>query len=514
MSAPTVGVEQRIAWLLTTSRLFGADRELAKRPAFLAALAEHGITVDSPRISRWESGLQAVPPRVVAAYETVLGLPEGWLVSVSDGLRRTFSSEQGLGKLDHRGGLGKLDQRSDADLEALLDATVSGKATGAEWMQLADCLGRYDRVFLRASEWEALSSRLVGELATSVGAGYQRRYEAAAALIRHPSSQYSMMMAIGAFLVHPHNQVFSPVLTLLAEVSGEQANELVLRLMQSGIEWQRKAAASVAAAKLGRGHFAPSSMPFLEAYAAQTLRGTDPLDGGLDCIGLAAHLPQSSWTRLEARLGHPRLQGKLIRWRATQELIPSHKANETINDLATAVQRATAGTRISEPDALLRRLLHESLLHVHKARRHYAALLLAASPYAPALASVCHDFAGGTSEFVAARAWTMLMRVGHGGLHEEVRRHALAETRSTVRPRALVNLGLCSTPLGAAGEALAAQVPELTSSVERQASMFALGMTGDPSLRSLAGLDGWVGDSATWWLEHGPAVHDSDLPDC
>ena len=62
MSSRTVGCDQRVAWLLSTSRLLNANPELADRAGFIKALAEHGVHVDNSRISRWESGLQARPP--------------------------------------------------------------------------------------------------------------------------------------------------------------------------------------------------------------------------------------------------------------------------------------------------------------------------------------------------------------------------------------------------------------------------------------------------------------------
>ncbi len=94
---------------------------------------------------------------------------------------------------------------------------------------------------------------------------------------------------------------------------------------------------------------------------------------------------------------------------------------------------------------MLRRLLRESLFHAHKARRHHAAQLLSFSPYRRAVARRCHSLAGGSNDFLAARAWAVLMRVGLAGRRSEVLLRAMSDGRPTLRARALVNIGLDET---------------------------------------------------------------------
>jgi hypothetical protein len=188
-----------------------------------------------------------------------------------------------------------------------------------------------------------------------------------------------------------------------------------------------------------------------------------------------------------------------------------------VNALATAVQRDTPSHLPHEPDNMLRRLLRESMLHAHKARRHHAALMLAASPYAPAVSRHCQVLAGNRNDLLAARAWTVLMRVGHGDRRPLVLLEAMAETRPTLRARALVNLGLNPSPVTATeAEALLALVTDSSNPTERtperQATMFALGMAGAEQITALAKHENeWLGRSARWWLDQGPALHDSDV---
>src|SRR4051812_10366330 len=63
----------RMAWVLVTSRLAGADRTLVQREALVERLRDLGVAADLSRVSRWESGRQPVPAHVLSAYETVLG---------------------------------------------------------------------------------------------------------------------------------------------------------------------------------------------------------------------------------------------------------------------------------------------------------------------------------------------------------------------------------------------------------------------------------------------------------
>src|SRR3954453_4610886 len=64
LASGVVGCDQRVAWLLSVSRVLGPDPELARRDGFIVALKDRGLPVDASRVSRWESGLQPLPSRV------------------------------------------------------------------------------------------------------------------------------------------------------------------------------------------------------------------------------------------------------------------------------------------------------------------------------------------------------------------------------------------------------------------------------------------------------------------
>lgn len=507
VASGVVGCDQRIAWLLTVARVLGPDPDLARRDGFIAALKQRGIPVDASRVSRWESGLQPLPSRVAATYEQVLGVSEGSLVSVAAGLRRSF----GTGPTPRDNALSDTEM-SDAELNRLIDLTEAGGATGAEWLQLADHFNRFDRVFLREQDWTALCHELVTELGSAVGTGYVRRYEAAAAFIRHTNARRHLIMAIGRFVTHPDAQVVAPVLNLLSEVPDPAAAALTLRMLSADSDnvYLRRAASSVAAVKLARGHFDDAALPRLESHVLGALRRGESLDGRLDSFDLAVRLPESSWQQVTGGLRTRRAHGLVEQARVGDELVPTARAASVVADLAPAIQAATPSHLPQEPDLMLRRLLREALLHSHKPRRHHAALMIGASPYAPAAARHLLELAADANDLMAARAWTVLMRLGDGGRRDRVAELAVSEQRPTIRARALVNAGL-GGPLTPDQSRAISERYDAQRSLERHATLFALGMAGAPEITLLAGHeDPDTQRAATWWLEQGPAIHDRD----
>lgn len=508
LASGVVGCDQRVAWLLTVARVLGPDPDLARRDGFIAALKDHGVPVDASRVSRWESGLQTLPSRVVATYEEVLGLTEGSLVSVASGLRRSFGS----GPTPRENGVRDVDV-SDGELDRLLEVTESGTGTGAHWLRLADHLGRFDRVFLRETHWTALCRRLVTELGSAVGTAYVRRYEAAAAFIRHPNARRHLILAVGQFVTDPDTQVVAPVLNLLSEVPDPAAAALTLRMLSADSEnrYLRRAASSVAATKLARGHFDETALPRLESHVVGALRRGESLDGRLDSFDLAVRLPEESWERVTGGLRTRRAHALVSQARAGDEMIPSARAAAVVAELAPAVQADTPRHQAQEPDLMLRRLLREALFHSHKPRRHHAALLVAASPYSPAAARHLLQLATDPNELLAARAWTVLMRIGSHDLGDQVVERALVDDRPTVRARALVNVGLDGSVTPEQSAAVAQQY-DASKSLERHATLFALGMAGAPELGALAAADDAdTARAARWWLSQGQAIHDGDV---
>ncbi len=508
LASRTVGCDQRIAWLLTVARVLGPDPDLARREGFIAALKDLGVPADGPRISRWESGMHTVPNQVIATYERTLGLPEAMLSAVADGLLRSFGGPQPT-----RRPVARDEPLLNHEVESLLERTEQGAATGAHWMRLGEELSRYERVFLREREWAGLAHSLVTELGAAVGMSYVRRFEAAARFLRHPNARRHMVMAVGRFVTDTDTQVVAPVLNLLIDVPDPAAADLTLRLLtaDSDNKYLRRAASSVAAAKLARGHFDEAALPPLESHVVGALRRGESLDGRLDAFDLAVRLPDESWERIQGALRTRRAHQHVVQARGGDEIIPTARAASVVAELAPAVQAATPSHHPQEPDLMLRRLLREALFHSHKPRRHHAALLISASPYRTAAAQHLLELAGDDNELLAARAWTVLMRIGDGGHRERVVEHACSEKRTSVRARALVNAGLGGTLDADARTSIVRQYDE-SRPLERHASLFALGMAGAPELAELGQRDDPdTQRGARWWLGRGPAIIDDDV---
>jgi hypothetical protein len=303
-----------------------------------------------------------------------------------------------------------------------------------------------------------------------------------------------------------------PVLHLLTEVPDPAAAELTLRMLVADSEnkYLRRAASSVAATKLARGHFAADALPQLESHALGALRRGESLDGRLDAFDLAVRLPDESWERINGGLRTRRAHGHVSQARESDEMVPAARAAAVVADLAPAVQADTPSHQAQEPDLMLRRLLREALFHSHKPRRHYAALLIAASPYSRAAARHLLQLASDDNELFAARAWTVLMRVGHSSLRDRVLERALVDERPSVRSRALINVGLDGGLDSEQCGLLADRLPE-SKPLERHSTLFALGMCGSPRLPELSKADDPdVAKAARWWLDRGPAIHDAD----
>lgn len=506
LAGASIKPETRVAWLLVTSRILSSDPDAARRNTFISRLAERGIAVDAPRLSRWESGAMPVPPRVIAAYEEVLGRTPGSLTATASGLRRAFGT---TGSARERR---RPEAVADAELDELLGIVSGGSATGADWLAVSTALQYYDHVFLRNDDWNHICTTLIRELATATGVGYVRRFEAAVDLLHHPSAKRHLSMALGNFVMDPDTQVVAPVLNLLAEVGDQAASDLVLRLLNSPAKHLHRAASSVAAAKTARGHFEGRALPALEEHVERRLSRGINLDGGLDPLDLAVELPDNSWTKVENRLRDPMVTAVLARSRGTHELIAPRKAGVLASRLATAVQESTPSHHPVEADMMLHRLVREALVHSHKARRHHAALLLAASAYAPAVASHCRELTSHPDDFIAARAWTVLMRVRCNRDQSRALRSSVLETRPTHRPRALINVGLNSEgPPPDQARTLAERLDRARPS-EQHATLFALGMHGSPELANLTDHpDDAVRRRAAWWLLQGGATRDPDV---
>src|SRR5690606_2746664 len=115
------------------------------------------------------------------------------------------------------------------------------------------------------------------------------------------------------------------------------------------------------------------------------------------------------------------------------------------------------------------------------------------------------NLAKSDNDLLAARAWTVLMRLGDGGRRNDVVAQTIAETRPTIRARALVTAGLGGSLTDEQAQAIVGKLDH-AKPLERHATLFALGMAGSPELTALAGSpDPDTQRGVAWWLSQGAA---------
>lgn len=501
-ASPGIDVPARTAWLLATARLLSPTTATMPRETFLERIRERGLRADPSRISRWESGQIQPNHAVVTAYEEVIGLPDGALWSAANLLRRYAP---GTPLLEPTGPV------PAEELDEIFDLVEGREATGGHWLRMTGDLARFERVYLHRTTWNTLCTQLLAELTRSGGPAFLRRYEAACALLAHPQGRGHLSRNLGRFVMHPHIQNVAPVITLLREVADDSAGNLVLRLMNDDNAVRRRGATGVAPALAARGHLPGGWPALLERHTGRELSKGGALSRRTDAIDLITHLPKDGYERVLAGLRDPRTRRRVEMARATMELVPKDLGRAISEGIATVAE--AAGPRVSfDPDQMLRRLVREALFHAHRERRHLAGVMVAVSPYAPAVARSVLELTADPDDLVASMSWSFLRRLAHVLDRTEVYELAAAEERPGVQARALVTLGLAVGELPEEGVTrIAAAVTASDQEAQRHAAVFALGMIDHPRLVALAEADPALAARTAWWRSLGPAIHDEDV---
>jgi hypothetical protein len=504
LESPTIDSTNRLAWLLATCRLFSPVTGGISRSEFVRRMRDDGIALDGPRVSRWESGNQAIGHRHLTAYEAAVGQPEGALHAANRMLLR--AAGQPLPTETFSG-------TTVDDLDELFRLVEERRATGGHWLRLAGDLGFYERVYLHAATWTSVCNQLIDELTRSSGVAFLRRYEAAVALLGHPQSRRHVTRSIGRFVMHPDVQNVAPALSLLREVADEAAGELVLRLMGGNNPLLRRGAVGVAGGLAAQGSFGADDLRTLEQHVGHELRKGGDLSRRTDAIELANQLPEDAFHRVLAVVKGREARRRIAESRATMELVDGALARIIAEGVAAYAEAATT-RRAHDPDQMLRRLIREGLFHVQRDRRNLAAVLLGLSPYGRAVAQTVLKLTQEDDDQVASLSWSLLRRMGHVVERDEVAGMACAEKRTGLRARGFVTTGLSRGELNDEAADLLleeAQSPETPSL--QHAALFALGMADHSHLVELSEVEQDEGRrGALWWRQIGPSLHDDDVP--
>ena len=501
------GIDQRVAWLLGSTRIHAANPDMAHRDKFVPVLKGLGIAADQGRISRWESGGDRVPNRVIAGYEKVLGLAPGHISAPITGLRRSLDP----GSTSTEAVITN-PERAHEDLDGLFER-IDEAPHGSDWLDLTNYLATHPQIYLRPKSWMQLTDSLISETGRAAGAAYTRRFEAMRTLVRHPGAQRHVMKSIGAFVTDPSAQVVMHPLTLLQEVPHPRAGELAMRLLTTGSGMLQQGAAWVIASKLSRGHFDEEALKQLEAAVLMLLGANSRSLPDIDVLDVAARLPADATQRILLALRETPLQSRYEVLLRTGEIHPPAVTRPLASQVAATAQAATPAPYRIETDMMLQRLVREALFHGHQERRHQAGVMLRVSPYRAGVAAGCADAVDEGDDAVALNAAMLLRYVGSEAEREMLLKLAADSTRPKIRGHALVTLGLL--PEGVRPQDEPMVLKGLGADAKRplkRACLYALGM-GGASASALYDLqendDDFVQRAARWWSETGPAIHES-----
>ncbi|TIC81663.1 hypothetical protein [Nocardioides sp. GY 10127] len=452
----SVGIDAttRSAWLLAASRSLHPDGAVAERGAFTQAVVDLGVPADLSRMSRWESGQLPVSDRLLGAYESILSTPPLALRGLTRLLRR-HEGAHGHPEVRHQGG----EPRPDVAGQLIEGVLATDEITGSDWLALSLELERFDFVFLRDDDWRALCLRLVEETVRTRGLDQALRYEALATLVTSPVSRRHVMHSLGIWVTAADCGSVGPLLSLLTLVPDPAAGRLVTRLLDDGRPAIAGAAMDVVADLVAREQLDLVGLKVAEQHALRGLLD-ERVAGSPELLNLLAALPTESFSKALEPVRTHWMRTWALAGRETRMLMPVEVGRALTRRLATDVQAATPSPYAAENDAMLQRLLTETLFHVSSQRRRVAGWLVASSPYGPAACDLLHELA--------------------------------VTSHDPVRERAVEALWLVATPESALGEA-----PVPTRASGPSAAM----LTAPP-----AGLEG------RWWRGLGGTVVDSLRP--
>lgn len=507
MAAGSFRAWPRASWLHVTSRTVPAV--LRTRAELARRLRAEQITADVSRISRWESGNHAVPAPVTALYEQEADQPRARLLAISRLMARSS------GHLEERAALAEVPAPPAAEIDDILDRAgrAGARVNGAEWLSWAVAVSAFHHFYMPSPLWQAVCDRLVSELARTRGVAHHRRHEACVTLLDHPVAQPHLLRAAGRWLTRRDVQVVTPVVSLLAEVDGPGASDLVLKLLRSSSRRLRSGTLGVVTTKLARGHLDHAAQHELEAMCARRLARTTSTSEALSTLDLATHLPAAAFDRLVTAIRHVGTRETVLRAREQASLVPLQLSRGIGKRVGWGAQVDTAGsTRTTpEPDLMLDRLVQEALFHVHGWRRSLAGRTLGASPYAAVVAERALSLTQDDNPVVGLRAWALLGALGHGGRTDEMLERACATTVSESQREALYALSLSPRPLTAAeADALVALAAGTSDPDVRYGVALTLGMVAPQRLEEVAGLDRASQRAAAWWRATGPVLRDDD----
>ena len=504
ISSPVPDVEARIGWLLAMSRLHNPDSSLHDGRRFADALGDAGFPASRSLLSRWESGSVPASYEAMTAYERVLALEPGRLTSAAGCVKESFPD---TGSAAVRPRLDPSSRDFAVRLDELIDGAEAGTALARDWQVLGWHFAAAPMVHLRASTWRVVCGRLVSTLPRAAKVAYRQLSTAATAMAAIPRAQDFMVEAIAGYVSDPAVQVVDQPLALLERLPTREAARLVLEVLEKPQNpTVLRTGVHLASRKAVRGDFTAGELAELHMLVARAWR-RDPVRAAEELAELVAGLPSSLRETLvesEARMGRRRL-GYVVE---NAEDVPAEHARTVAARLAGAARSGARASGAYEDDRMLARLTREALFHRDTRRRHCAALLVSASPFAAAMTTALLARLADRADaaWLRARLATLVRML----CNDSHRARMLALVDDPVVAVAVpITEGLGHLSFDPTSDDVLRSALGSVWSPREQARLFALGMSGSPGLRDVvrsAETPQWQRSAARWWIDHGSSV--------
>jgi hypothetical protein len=419
-------------WLLRAHRVSHTDPALWRLAGFARAYSEdrrHTGGASASSLSRWETGQVPVTAAAVRRYEDVLGLSAHRLLAPI----QTIARHEGgpAAALFLRGNAGAPSAVREGAAEPLLDRVLDGgMLTGTDWDDLTRWAayggGRVSPGRVR----HAVARRLLEETLVADGVSWMRRFEALNRLLADPLWGPQAVAACTEIAQQPEHAGLIEVVCALDASPHPDAGRTVLRQLTDPTTADTQYGALLAAArKTRKHHFTAGQTRTLVEVVDEVLTGPQ-LSHSASTVEAAAVLLH----RLPLSVAHAaRLTA------SAAEHGPAAGAIVAYGSLADPTAAALTAARIVarlDGDAAMRgttvlaAFVDDLLHHPVADARLYAAMMLDASPYGPAIAGVlAAELRCPATARVEARAVPMLhaLRVlGGPGQREAVAELTLA----------------------------------------------------------------------------------------
>ncbi len=493
--AGRMDVDLRIGWLLRSHR-FASPLGGLPGAQFIRLLEQHttrSLGWDKSDLARYELGRRAITAPVVGAYEGVLGIARGHLQGVAATLSR-FERARPLptpAAAERVAGRDAQNQLDDVE-----DRVLDGVVRGSDWLDLSRLLTSRDgdrpyAILPRRllTDW---TYQLVSQLVRSTDGAYAARREAASLLVADPLTAPAMIDAAWSVAGERGTQGMHDSIGLLAGSPDAHVHRVLIEELGAHDGRRQDAVATALLRLISRGSLSATVQDELASQLRTTARRDNDLRGA---------------TELLARRLGPMDQDRLVDLSEHAADLPLTAAPgpdgpplpPLVREFSAAARRASG----IEYDELLNQLLLEALTDRHPERRHYAFLLLDASPHHAPLASLALRTALSTGSADARTRCCAALSYLNRSVDPDLLAHALHHPSPQLRRAALLAYAHSD------GIPARVRIDHLMADPANLGRLsYATGMSGHPGLEDLSAHLPASTDAVRWWREHGSAVRE------